>query len=105
MLSAFTRRFFHKGLGGAVRAYGQHKTPTSSQSSTNRPQQINPNVPGLSEKCVDVPNSPVGPGAAKNAEYKNPEYYCYHVNSFAEAEIEMAKFRLPAPSNKRKFVP
>ncbi|XP_043280473.1 uncharacterized protein [Venturia canescens] len=57
MLSAFTRRFFHKGLGGAVRAYGQHKTPTSSQSSTNRPQQINPNVPGLSEKCVDVPNS------------------------------------------------
>lgn len=47
----------------------------------------------------------VGPGAAKDKAYKNPEYYCYHIDSFAEAEVEMEKFRLPAPSNKRKFVP
>lgn len=41
-----------------------------------------------------------GPGASKNDDYKCPEYFGYNVNSFAEAEVEMAKFRLPAPSNK-----
>lgn len=46
----------------------------------------------------------VGPSASKNGEYKNPEYFCYNVTSFAEAEVEMAKFRLPAPSNKKKYM-
>ncbi|EFN60362.1 hypothetical protein EAG_02074, partial [Camponotus floridanus] len=45
----------------------------------------------------------VGPGASKNTEYKNPEYFCYHVASFGEAEVELAKYRLPAPSNKKPF--
>lgn len=45
----------------------------------------------------------VGPNASKDKEYKNPEYFCYHVDSFAEAEVELEKFRLPAPSNKRPF--
>lgn len=45
----------------------------------------------------------VGPGAAKDKEYKNPEYFCYHVNTFGEAEVELEKYRLPAPSNKVPF--
>jgi hypothetical protein len=45
----------------------------------------------------------VGPNASKNAAYKNPEYFCYHIDSFGEAEVELAKYRLPAPSNKKLF--
>ncbi|XP_072748540.1 uncharacterized protein Ndufv3 [Anoplolepis gracilipes] len=70
-------------------------------SSINQP--VNINVPGLSENVVKVPNTPVGPGASKNKEYKNPEYFCYHVESFGEAEVELVKYRLPVPSNKRPF--
>lgn len=47
--------------------------------------------------------SAVGPCAAKDKEYKNPEYFCYHIDSFGEAEVELAKYRLPAPSNKVPF--
>ncbi|XP_033337529.2 NADH:ubiquinone oxidoreductase subunit V3 isoform X2 [Megalopta genalis] len=61
------------------------------------------NVKGLSDNCVKVPSQPVGPGAAKNKDYKNPEYFCYHVDSFGEAEVEIAPYRLPAPSNKIPF--
>nr|CAI5827173.1 unnamed protein product [Callosobruchus analis] len=61
-----------------------------------------PDVEGLSKACVNVPNQPVGPGAAKNTGYKNPEYFCYDKTSYFEAEIEMLKYRCPQPS---KFVP
>lgn len=44
----------------------------------------------------------VGPGASKDGQYKNPEYFCYHSMSYFEAEIEMSKHRLPQPSNKPK---
>ncbi|XP_015190000.1 PREDICTED: uncharacterized protein LOC107073807 [Polistes dominula] len=74
------------------------------QSLLNQKQtNINANVPGLSEKCYKLPSTPVGPNASKDKEYKNPEYFCYHLDSFAEAEVELAKFRLPAPSNKVPF--
>lgn len=59
---------------------------------------IAPQVPGLSDRCVKVPNSPVGPGAAKDTDYKNPEYFCYDKTSYFEAEIEMLKYRCPQPS-------
>ncbi|KAL6252196.1 hypothetical protein P5V15_007368 [Pogonomyrmex californicus] len=75
---------------------------TFSASSTSQ-STVNSNVPGLSENVVKVPNTPVGPNAAKNMEYKNPEYFCYHIDSFGEAEVELAKYRLPVPSNKRPF--
>ncbi|XP_015112735.1 NADH dehydrogenase [ubiquinone] flavoprotein 3, mitochondrial [Diachasma alloeum] len=81
-----------------VRLYSQK----SGAASTAQPAP-NPDVSGLSEKCVAVPTKPVGPNASKNTEYKNPEYFCYHVDSFAEAEVEMAKFRLPPPTNREKF--
>lgn len=75
---------------------------SSSKSSSSQPS-INPNVPGLSDHIVKVPATPVGPGASKDKEYKNPEYFCYHMESFGEAEVELAKYRLPAPSNKVPF--
>ncbi|XP_008556776.1 uncharacterized protein LOC103577757 [Microplitis demolitor] len=89
-------RFANRNL--AARLFSQQP----NQGHPSKPTEIN--VAGLSENCVAVPSQPVGAvGAAKNKEYKNPEYFCYHVDSFAEAEVELAKFRLPPPSNKRKF--
>ena len=73
---------------------------SQTKSSTSK---INSNVTGLSEKCCKIPNTPVGPRAAKNKEYKNPEYFCYHIDTFGEAEVELAKYRLPAPSNRIPF--
>ncbi|XP_048507893.1 uncharacterized protein LOC105690067 isoform X1 [Athalia rosae] len=83
-----------------MRPYNQQFLTSSSGSSTSGSQITN--VPGLSKKCVDMPDTPVGPRASKSGEYKNAEYFCYNEMSFAEAEVEMAKFRLPAPSNKKK---
>uniref|UniRef100_A0A7R9F9R7 NADH dehydrogenase [ubiquinone] flavoprotein 3, mitochondrial n=1 Tax=Timema bartmani TaxID=61472 RepID=A0A7R9F9R7_9NEOP len=60
------------------------------------------NVPGLSSAVVSIPNGEVGPGAAKQGQYKNPEYFCYNPISYFEAEIEMAKYRIPQPSNNQK---
>lgn len=74
----------------------------STKAKTNT-SKVNINVVGLSEKCCKIPNKPVGPSAAKDKEYKNPEYFCYHIDTFGEAEVELAKYRLPAPSNKVPF--
>uniref|UniRef100_A0A1B0AUD2 Uncharacterized protein n=1 Tax=Glossina palpalis gambiensis TaxID=67801 RepID=A0A1B0AUD2_9MUSC len=60
------------------------------------------NVKGLSNNCVKPASSPVGPGAAHNAEYKVPEYFCFNRYSYAEAEVEMAKYRCPQPSALKK---
>lgn len=64
-----------------------------------------PKVPGLSQACLKVPKEPVGPGAAKNTVYKNPEYFCYDKNSYFEAEIEMLKYRCPQPSTSKPYFP
>lgn len=37
--------------------------------------------------------------ASENGVYKNPQYFCYHKNSYFDAEIEMLKYRLPQPSS------
>ncbi|XP_058807818.1 uncharacterized protein LOC131673661 [Phymastichus coffea] len=79
-------------------AYSGASKPTKSQASSI------PNVPGLSDKVLCVPNEPVGfAGAAKNKEYKNPEYFCYHIDSFADSFVEMEKYRLPVPDNRKPF--
>ncbi|CAG9762506.1 unnamed protein product [Ceutorhynchus assimilis] len=57
-----------------------------------------PNVQGVSERVVKVPNEPVGPGASKDGNYPNPEYFCYDKTSYFEAEVEMLKYRCPQPS-------
>lgn len=64
-----------------------------------------PKVPGLSAACLKIPNNPVGPGAAKNTGYKNPEYFCYDKTSYFEAEIEMLKYRCPQPSTNKPYFP
>lgn len=58
------------------------------------------NVTGLSKAVLTIPKENVGPGASKNSNYKNPEYFCYHTTSYFEAEIEMLKYRMPQPSSK-----
>ncbi|XP_077272971.1 NADH:ubiquinone oxidoreductase subunit V3 isoform X2 [Temnothorax americanus] len=77
------------------------RTLTAQASSAAGRSTVNADVPGLSQNVVKVPNA--RPNASKDKEYKNPEYFCYHVDSFAEAELELAKYRLPVPSNKRPF--
>lgn len=73
--------------------------------STGGSTKALPDVPGLSEACVKVPQEPVGPGAAKNTGYKNPEYFCYDKNSYFEAEMEMMKYRCPQPSTAKPYFP
>lgn len=95
------RRSFSQAPGGVK------KTPVSSTKSPSasggQPAVgININVPGLSNKCVKAATGPVGPGAAANAEYKVPEYFCFDRFSYAEAEVEMAKYRCPQPSALKK---
>ncbi|XP_017483942.1 PREDICTED: uncharacterized protein LOC108372702 [Rhagoletis zephyria] len=74
------------------------KTPQSSSSSAG----VNANVPGLSSKIVKPSSTPLGPGASHTSEYKVPEYYSFNRFSYAEAEVEIAKYRLPQPSANKK---
>lgn len=67
--------------------------------------KLSGDVPGLSNAVVKVPAEPVGPGAAKNTNYKNPEYFSYDKSSYFEAEVEMLKYRCPQPSTKEYFKP
>ncbi|RZB39134.1 hypothetical protein BDFB_005160 [Asbolus verrucosus] len=79
---------------------------TAGKVIYNRPtgsSSIPTNVPGLSSAVVKIPNEPVGPGAAKNTGYKNPEYFSYDKNSFFEAEVELLKYRCPQPSTKEYY--
>lgn len=88
------------------RAYST--TPSSSSghgastvkppSPPPKPKGVNADVPGLSARCVEKAQGPVGPGASTTGEYKVPEYFLYSRISYAEAEIEMAKYRCPQPS-------
>ncbi|KAH8386963.1 hypothetical protein KR093_003761 [Drosophila rubida] len=61
-----------------------------------------PNVTGLTSACVKPTSTPVGPGASATSGYKVPEYFCFNRFSYAEAEVEMAKYRCPQPSALRK---
>ncbi|CAK1582620.1 unnamed protein product [Parnassius mnemosyne] len=91
------------------RAFRRSYTDSSSQthgsgSSASPSTAINTNVPGLSSAVIHPASQPVGPDVDpnKNGAYKVPEYFCYDNMSFFEAEIEMAKFRLPQPSATKK---
>ncbi|KAF5308909.1 hypothetical protein FQR65_LT00609 [Abscondita terminalis] len=72
----------------------------SKESSQSKP--MTDDVPGLSSKVVNYGNEPVGSGALKDGEYKNPEYFSYNELSYYEAEIEMAKYRLPQPVSRKQ---
>ncbi|XKL61371.1 hypothetical protein PGB90_008428 [Kerria lacca] len=94
-------RHMHKSLG-LNQSYGICRKIyfSDNSSSKSKPKQSEPSVLGLSSQVVNVPSAETGPGALKTGKYKNPEYYCYHPTSYFDAEIEMAKFRLPQPSSR-----
>lgn len=77
-----------------------NKPQSITQNITSGNTALTGNVPGLSSAVVQFGDDPVGPGAGKSTEYKNPEYFCYHSESYYEAEIEMLKYRCPQPSSK-----
>ncbi|KAH8271143.1 hypothetical protein KR018_005558 [Drosophila ironensis] len=68
------------------------KAPQPSSTATASP------VTGLTSNCVKPTTGPVGPGASASGHYKVPEYYSFNRFSYAEAEVEMAKYRCPQPS-------
>ncbi|TMW51596.1 hypothetical protein DOY81_003323 [Sarcophaga bullata] len=84
-------RHFSQAAGGA-------KTPGAAASNGISIS----NVKGLSSNCVKPASGPVGPGASPNGQYKVPEYFSFNRFSYAEAEIEMAKYRCPQPSALKK---
>ncbi|KPI92451.1 PREDICTED: uncharacterized protein LOC106121577 [Papilio xuthus] len=100
------RLCLRRNLNGVVmRCYNQGSVQNlGSGSSTSTASEIKSDVPGLSAAVILPAAEPVGPGVdpSKNGPYKVPEYFCYDNTSFFEAEIEMAKFRLPQPSAVKK---
>lgn len=80
-----------------IRTFSSAKSGAPATSASSKPEP-SLNAPGLSAKCVKSTNAPVGPGASTKGDYKVPEYFCYDKTSYAEAEIEMAKYRCPQPS-------
>ncbi|CAG4951084.1 unnamed protein product [Parnassius apollo] len=86
------------------RRYSESSSQTQGSSFASPSAVINTNVPGLSSAVIHPSSQPVGPGVdpSKNGAYKVPEYFCYDNMSYFEAEIEMAKFRLPQPSATKK---
>uniref|UniRef100_A0A182NRG6 Uncharacterized protein n=1 Tax=Anopheles dirus TaxID=7168 RepID=A0A182NRG6_9DIPT len=82
----------------AARGYSQPATPAGGAAPKAAAPQAD--VPGLSSRCVEKKDGPVGPGAERNGTYKVPEYFSYNQTSYFEAEIEMSKFRIPQPSAK-----
>uniref|UniRef100_A0A182JEM0 Uncharacterized protein n=1 Tax=Anopheles atroparvus TaxID=41427 RepID=A0A182JEM0_ANOAO len=86
----------------AARAYSQPSAPAGSKGpgAAAAPAAPSGDVPGLSSRCVQKKDGPVGPGAERTGTYKVPEYFSYNQTSYFEAEIEMTKFRIPQPSAK-----
>lgn len=83
-----------RGFKAGIIVFNKPPSPSTAASPPTS------EVPGLSAQVVRVPSEPVGPGAAKSGDYKNPEYYCYDKTSYFEAEIEILKYRCPQPSSK-----
>uniref|UniRef100_A0A2M4C4D5 Uncharacterized protein n=1 Tax=Anopheles marajoara TaxID=58244 RepID=A0A2M4C4D5_9DIPT len=88
----------------AARGYSQPSAPAGSSkgpgAGAGAPASpaASGEVPGLSSRCVQRKDGPVGPGADHKGTYKVPEYFSYNQTSYFEAEVEMSKFRIPQPS-------
>lgn len=94
---ATTTRHYAKKLGPL-----KNKSSTASATADDAVSTASSNVAGLSSRCVEPNKGPVGPGAKSDGDYKVPEYFCFNQYTFTEAEIEMAKYRVPQPSALRK---
>ncbi|ETN66585.1 hypothetical protein AND_001626 [Anopheles darlingi] len=84
----------------AARGYSQPSAPAGPAAGAGAPASpaATGEVPGLSSRCVQKKDGPVGPGADHKGAYKVPEYFSYNQTSYFEAEVEMSKFRIPQPS-------
>ncbi|KAB0799243.1 hypothetical protein PPYR_07123 [Photinus pyralis] len=82
-----------------VAVYETEKSQKKSSTPLSSNAPTHDDVAGLSDAVFKHGNDPVGSGASKSGNYKNPEYFSYHQLSYYEAEIEMAKYRLPQPSS------
>ncbi|EDV46063.1 uncharacterized protein LOC6551429 [Drosophila erecta] len=93
-------RCYSQIKGGPVSGGGRPSAPGSSAgaSSSQSGAPSSPTVVGLTSNCVKPTTGPVGPGASATGGYKVPEYYSFNRFSYAEAEVEMAKYRCPQPS-------
>ncbi|XP_011188899.1 uncharacterized protein LOC105216214 [Zeugodacus cucurbitae] len=97
-LSTIVRR----GYNQAAQDMAGIKPPKGPGGSGSGSEGVNANVPGLSSNIVKPASGPLGPGASPTGDYKVPEYYSFNRFSYAEAEVEIAKYRLPQPSAHRK---
>ncbi|XP_043660228.1 uncharacterized protein LOC122624634 [Drosophila teissieri] len=86
-------RCYSQIKGGPVSGGGRPSAPGSSAGAPSSPAVV-----GLTSNCVKPTTGPVGPGASATGGYKVPEYYSFNRFSYAEAEVEMAKYRCPQPS-------
>ncbi|XP_017121372.1 uncharacterized protein LOC108142198 [Drosophila elegans] len=91
-------RCYSQIKGGPVSGGGRPSASGSGSAGSAQQATSSPAVTGLTSNCVKPITGPVGPGASATAEYKVPEYYCFNRFSYAEAEVEMAKYRCPQPS-------
>ncbi|EDW07374.1 uncharacterized protein LOC6584402 [Drosophila mojavensis] len=95
-------QLLRRGYSQAAKGTGASRpAPSSGSRVAATPGPAAPpvkNVTGLSSACVRPTSTPVGPGASPTGDYKVPEYFCFNRFSYAEAEVEMAKYRCPQPS-------
>ncbi|XP_053950656.1 uncharacterized protein LOC129239658 [Anastrepha obliqua] len=96
--SRFLFRLSRRSYNQAAQDMAGVKPPSGPGGSTS----VNTNVPGLSSNIVKPTSEPLGPGASTSGKYKVPEYYSFNRFSYAEAEVEIAKYRLPQPSAHKK---
>ncbi|XP_064538455.1 NADH dehydrogenase [ubiquinone] flavoprotein 3, mitochondrial [Drosophila montana] len=96
---AALNQLLRRGYSQAQKGAGASRPPPSSSKVGTAPSAAPvSNVTGLSSACVRPTTTPVGPGASPTSGYKVPEYFSFNRFSFAEAEVEMAKYRCPQPS-------
>ncbi|KAB7495959.1 NADH dehydrogenase [ubiquinone] flavoprotein 3, mitochondrial [Armadillidium nasatum] len=81
-----------------VKKESSKPSKTSASPSSATPSTVQ-SVIYSSVATPKDPSGPVGPGASKTADYKNPEYYCYNELSYFDLELEMMKDRLPQPKS------
>jgi len=92
-VSTSSLRMFSSGI--ANNATKTTKTAAPTMKVVSKEEHVKP------PKATPQSSPEVGPGASKEGEYKNPEYYQYNPMSFYDIEKEMSPFRLTQPSNKQ----